>query len=1010
MENINIASFSEANTATVKGIWQYDFGQILRIEGLGLPDAVEVHFSLQKTGGEAKRRIGVTKDGVTDVRIPDFILEEESSVKYEAYAFIYESDRIHGNTTKKIVMEIEARPKPEAFNKPCEAEIFQDTIEAVRESMAGAEASAELAEAWAHGHENHPENAEDNAKYYSGLADTSRLAAEELKNQVEQMKTSVDESKTSVEENLKASESAKELAHASAEKAKESENNAKASEAAALESAQNASASESNAKKSAESVAAQKAAVDQTVEAFNQVSTKALSDINAAGKIQQAAIEKATQNAKNQQIATEEAASKANEAASSASSATNLANTAADNANSAANSANTATQNAKDQQTAVERATETAGSQQTSLQKVVDSAKQVDSDIQASVKAANTAANNASAATKSATEATSLANQSAEAAKTATTNANDATEKTNAAVKNASDATNQATQAASAANEATENANQASAAAKAATQEALTQAEEAKQAAASVRDDCYPMMFRNYDGRTYSVFFEDADETMVCTGTKEDDNADVATPVPSTNVVRNENPYDDIPLFKPIECNGYADEDGELHITAVKGEPEFRTDGTKGDVCIALKTGYIRTIIDTVGIMGPLGKKGTKISVTDSWRESEYPGFPFIPYTAAIRPDGSVRPYVLIPKYQAVNFNSSYYSLPGFAPAYNVSHNGQITTFRKRGDQYCGETCSDAEIWETLFMIVFANMNSQAVMVGCTGFADQYMAAVAEENVERIILTKKQAEYFPIGCCVSIGEMGSSTNKDRGQSYMHNLANRVKVTKIEALDDDSGNYALYVDNGGVTFNTSTTTCISTMPWHTGSTDKVKGTCGSPYSNTNGKEPFKFLGIEFALGQYVVRSDVILNGVYDAEADTYQQEIYTCYDCKYFATAINEHYKKLGYVIPDSGNACKHIKNLGFDVNFPHIRMASEYGGDSNKRFGDAVHTGTRANGTRECLSLGGLGSGSSAGLRVAGLYSWLGNGSWDVSARPSLTGRRGSVVDWASSMGVNLAA
>lgn len=754
---------------------------------------------------------------------------------------------------------------------------------------------------------------------------------------------------------------------------------------------------------------------------------KATSD----GKAQQTAIEKATQTAKTQQTATEEAtlkaneaassansaktaaeasASKANEAASSATSAASLANTAADNANSAANSANTATQNAKDQQTAVERAAETAGSQQTSLQKVVDSAKQVDSDIQASVKAANTAANNASAATKSATEATSLANQSAEAAKTATTNANDATEKTNAAVKNASDATNQATQAASAANEATENANQASAAAKAATQEALTQAEEAKQAAASVRDDCYPMMFRNYDGRTYSVFFEDADETMVCTGTKEDDNADVATPVPSTNVVRNENPYDDIPLFKPIECNGYADEDGELHITAVKGEPEFRSDGTKGDVCIALKTGYIRTIIDTVGVMGPLGKKGTKISVTDSWRESEYPGFPFIPYTAAIRPDGSVRPYVLIPKHQAVNFNGSYYSLPGFAPAYNVSHNGQITTFRKRGDQYCGETCSDAEIWETLFMIVFANMNSQAVMVGCTGFSDQYMAAVAEENVERIILTKKQAEYFPIGCCVSIGEMGSSANKDRGQSHMHNLANRVKVTKIEPLDDDSGNYALYVDNGGVTFNTSATTCISTMPWHTGSTDKVKGTCGSPYSNTNGKEPFKFLGIEFALGQYVVRSDVILNGVYDAEADTYQQEIYTCYDCKYFATAINEHYKKLGYVIPDSGNAWKYIKNLGFDVNFPHIRMASEYGGDSNKRFGDAVHTGTRANGTRGFLSLGALGHWSLAGLRVANLNSWLGYGYWTFSARPSLTGRRGSVVDWASSMGVNLAA
>ncbi|MGN0398832.1 MAG: hypothetical protein ACI4EO_01775, partial [Blautia sp.] len=553
-------------------------------------------------------------------------------------------------------------------------------------------------------------------------------------------------------------------------------------------------------------------------------------------------------------------------------------------------------------------------------------------------------------------------------------------------------------------------AKQAATDANAAAQSASKAAEEAKQAAASVRDDCYPMMFREYDGRVYSVFFADADETMVCTGTKEDDNADIATPVPSTNAVRNENPYDNIPLFKPIECNGYVDADGELHITAVKGEPEFREDGSKGDVCIALKTGYIRTIVDTVGIMGPLGKKGTKISVTDSWRESEYPGFPFIPYTSAIRPDATVRPYVMIPKYQAVSFNGSYYSLPGFAPAYNISHNNQISTFQKRGTQYCGETCSDAEIWETLFMIVFANMNSQAVMAGCTNFSAQYMAAVAEENVERIILTQSQAEYFPIGSCVSIGEMGTNTNKDRSYAYMHNLANRVKVTKIEALDDESGNYALYVDNGGVTFNTTTTTCISAMPWHTGSTNNVKGTCGSPYSNTNGKDPFKFLGIEFALGQYVVRADVILNGVYDSDADLYQQEIYTCYDCQYFATSINAHYKKLGYVIPDSGNAWKYIKNLGFDVNFPHIRMASEYGGDSNKRWGDAVHTGTRANGTRGFLSLGYLWNGSLAGLRFAGLYVSLGNVYWNFSARPSFTGRRGSVVDWATAMGVNLAA
>lgn len=56
---------------------QYDYGQILRIQGLNLPQAVEIHFALQKTGGTSKTRIGITKDGVTDVPIPDSMLEME---------------------------------------------------------------------------------------------------------------------------------------------------------------------------------------------------------------------------------------------------------------------------------------------------------------------------------------------------------------------------------------------------------------------------------------------------------------------------------------------------------------------------------------------------------------------------------------------------------------------------------------------------------------------------------------------------------------------------------------------------------------------------------------------------------------------------------------------------------------------------------------------------------------------------------------------------------------------
>lgn len=114
MGNIVSAVFNEWGTKTIKDLWQYDYGQILRIEGLNLPKAVEIHFSLQETGGEAKRRIGITESGVTDVVIPDFILEGNKTTRdYYAYAFIYVADEESGETTHKIKMSIKSRPEPE---------------------------------------------------------------------------------------------------------------------------------------------------------------------------------------------------------------------------------------------------------------------------------------------------------------------------------------------------------------------------------------------------------------------------------------------------------------------------------------------------------------------------------------------------------------------------------------------------------------------------------------------------------------------------------------------------------------------------------------------------------------------------------------------------------------------------------------------------------------------------------------------------------------------------------
>lgn len=136
-----IANFEKKFTSTrAFGLFQYDYGQILRIQGLNLPKAVEIHFAYQPSGGEALRRIGTTKDGATDVVIPDSMLENNNiNEDYKLFVFVYLTDETSGQTEYTIEMHVKSRPKPEAYSKPEDVEIFRDAIKAVNDSAARAE-------------------------------------------------------------------------------------------------------------------------------------------------------------------------------------------------------------------------------------------------------------------------------------------------------------------------------------------------------------------------------------------------------------------------------------------------------------------------------------------------------------------------------------------------------------------------------------------------------------------------------------------------------------------------------------------------------------------------------------------------------------------------------------------------------------------------------------------------------------------------------------------------------
>lgn len=276
---------------------QYDYGQILRIQGLNLPAAVEIHFALQPKGGTSVTRIGTTKDGVTDVLIPDSMLENDDTPKdYSIYAFVYITDATSGKTEYRIVLDVKARPKPEVPGGTDNPDIFHEAVQAVREAAEQAAESEKQAEGWAHGREDLPERAEDNARYYAGQAqEDSRKTAEDRK-EVERLVESVsgiDEQVAKVEELSKNAQEAATRAETSAEQGEihkqAAENASTAAQAAAGKTAEDRAAVQ-KAKEAVEELSTQvqenKDSVDKTAQDFTLTAQQALADVNNAGQTQ----------------------------------------------------------------------------------------------------------------------------------------------------------------------------------------------------------------------------------------------------------------------------------------------------------------------------------------------------------------------------------------------------------------------------------------------------------------------------------------------------------------------------------------------------------------------------------------------------------------------------------------------------------------------------------------------------------------------------------------------------
>lgn len=505
-------------------------------------------------------------------------------------------------------------------------------------------------------------------------------------------------------------------------------------------------------------------------------------------------------------------------------------------------------------------------------------------------------------------------------------------------------------------------------------------------------------------GKVYTVKFPKWETSHISTGEKLDANAGLICE-PSTKTIIGQNDYANIPLFKTYDVNAYVDDEGVRHVTAIKGDKDFKDEG-KVDVFV-LGMSYYEKV----------------------WEDDQYwyysrTDLPRDGYTIArecINRDGTIQPFALYSKYVCGDIDGILYSSKGLMPSRqtsstaqlgtlnaNNSYNGMISAFQKRGKFYSGGMTCDYKYILTTFYLKYATLNSQSIMAGCTNYSFQYVASVQSEDKSTYFpLTKSQANAVEIGSYVSVGYAHINKSSDRYYQNMHMYANDVKVLRKEAIDDN--NVAIYLDVKEP-FNTMPVTVadgvisdiyISAMHWHSGFSDDVLDRDGCPCDTnaqlTNGKFPMVIQGIECMVGGYETYANAFMD-IVDASG---KREVYIQNDASQLTTNIataKTTYKKSPYSIqPQKLNSWNYITRIDFDLEngaFVQTNVGQD-GSSTATGFADGVYVDNASSGQREFLGFGSLWYSSSAGLSCLLTSGGVGTALWYLLARLSINGVRG---------------
>lgn len=367
MKKTLTADFSKGNEkAYVRGLYQHDYGAILKVTGIEYAEIIRVDFA-GPNDEKAHPVVALQEsDGGFCVKIP----KENTDKAGELSAYIYVTDAEAGFTIKEVILPIIGRVEADPDPSGEKTDPFAEAIEEIKKNAKSASDSAASAA-------ESEKSASKSATQAEKSAVQSREAVEAAAISEKAAATSATaaaESERRAEESATTARSAGDQAAKSATAAAESATTAAQLAENATRSATNASGSAESASQSAETAKTAADTAGKSASAAQQAvrsAAESASTATAAAQTATTAAGNAAESATSANQSAETARQKATAAETSASNAAESATAAEKSATAAGDSAGAA----KTSETAAEEAAQTAQEQ---AEKIKDSAEQIE--------------------------------------------------------------------------------------------------------------------------------------------------------------------------------------------------------------------------------------------------------------------------------------------------------------------------------------------------------------------------------------------------------------------------------------------------------------------------------------------------------------------------------------------------------------------------------------------------------------------------------------------------------